>query len=357
MKHGFPTLAEVQASRLTDLDAGDQAADVAAALTGLAAFSRKVDGWLLGTASAAGLAAGICLAVWWPERDQSSAAAYVAMSLLTLVGGAVYVRHSIWHRLYCGTLFGWCPKILDDPILAPVYALIERCANGQILVETHLGERIDRSFFRNALAPLLTSDFIEERLLVRSEFRRRNYGPQLHAVSPLADTSHSELAAERPRLSSPASDGPLLPTASDIGLGIGHGSGRAVAEESPLRNFDPKVQWLVGGNWAQFVRGLSGFLDTLPPHKQKWHRIVLTVGRRELRKGGQYGAQTYAIKQIISALKAANEKFPDTERGDATTTIKKLLSGQSGTKDITGHFFGPGSDQPQKTDVPPDLNG
>ncbi len=105
------------------------------------------------------------------------------------------------------------------------------------------------------------------------------------------------------------------------------------------------------------MRGLTSFLDTLPPHKQKWHRIVLTVGRRELRKGGQYGAQTYAIKQIISALKAANERFPDTDRGDATTTIKKLLSGQSGTKDITGHFSGPGSDQPQKADVPPDLNG
>lgn len=357
MKHGFSTLPEVLASKLAESEAGDQAADVAAALTGLAAFARKVDGWLLGTASAAGLAAGICLAVWWPERDQSSAAAYVAMALLMFVGGAVYIRLSIWHRLNCGTLFGWRPKVLDDPILAPVYALIERCANGQVQVETHLGERIDKSFFRNALAPLLASDFIEERLLVRSEFRRRNYGPQLHAVSPLTDAGQSGLAAERPPLSPPASDGPQLPTASDIGLGIGHGSGRAGTEESPLRNFDPKVQWLVGGTWAQFMRGLTAFLDTLPPHKQKWHRIVLTVGRRELRKGGQYGAQTYAIKQIISALKAANEKFPDTDRGDATTTIKKLLSGQSGTKDITGHFFGPGSDQPQKTDVPPDLNG
>lgn len=357
MKHGFPTLAEVQANELARRDAGAQAADVAAALSGLAAFARKVDGWLLGTASAAGLAAGICLTIWWPERDQSSAVAFVAMALLTLVGGAVYVRHTIWHRLYGGTIFGWRPKVLDDPILAPVYALIERCANGQVLVETHLGERIDKSFFRNAVAPLLASDFIEERLLVRSEFRRRNYGPQLHAVSPLTDAGQSELAAERPPLSPLASDGPQLPTASDIGLGIGHGTGRTGAEETPLRNFDPKVQWLVGGTWAQFIRGLAAFLDTLPPHKQKWHRIVLIVGRRELRKGGQYGAQTYAIKQIISALKAANEKFPDTERGDATTTIKKLLSGQSGTKDITGHFFGPGSDQPQKTDVPPDLNG
>lgn len=246
MKHGLPTLAEVQANELARRDAGAEAADVAAALSGLAAFARKVDGWLLGTASAAGLAAGICLAIWWPERDQSSAAAYVAMALLTLVGGAVYVRHTIWHRLYRGRFFGWRPKGLDDPILAPVYDLIERCANGQVLVETHLGERIDKSFFRNALAPLLASDFIEERLLVRSEFRRRNYGPQLHVVLPLADADQSELAAERSPLSPPASDGSQLPTASDIGLGLGHGAGRAGTEESPLRNFDPKVQWLVG---------------------------------------------------------------------------------------------------------------
>lgn len=357
MKHGFPTLAEVLASKLAEPEADHKAAGVAATLTGLAGFARKVDGWLLGSASAAGLAAGICLAVWWPERDQSSTPAYVAMALLSLVFGAVYARHTIWHRLYRGTVFGWRPKVLDVAALAPAYAFFERCANGEVLVETHLGERIDRSFFRNVLAPLLASDLIEERMLVRSELRRRNYGPQLHAALPVQDSDQSQPAADGHLPLPVASDGPQMPTASDIGHGIGHVSIRAGVEESPLRNFDPKVQWLVAGTWAQFMRGLTAFLDTLPPHKQKWHRIVLTVGRRELRKGGQYGAQTYAIKQIISALKAANEKFPDTDRGDATTTIKKLLSGQSGTKDITGHFLGPGSGQPQKTNAFPDPNG
>ena len=342
MNQGHPTLAEVLMQRLATRDGADRtsgAADLALAFSRLASFAGKFNGMLLGTASVAGLAAGICIALWWPERDHSSQEWFVAMALLTLVAGAIYVRQTIWHHLYRRTFLGWRPKALDDPILAPAYALIEQAANGEVLLETHLGERIDMSFLRNALAPLLASDSEAERLLVRSAFSLRRYGPQLHVVRGLDETEQSGLTPQTQLERQAHNDTPTLPTASDIGLGISGGAARTGAEETPLRNSDPKVQWLVGGTYPQFMLGLASFLNTLAPHKQNWHRIVLTVGRRELRKGGQRSAQSYAIDQAIAALKAAGEKYPDVARGDATTTIKKLLTGLAGTKDITGHFL------------------
>lgn len=320
--------------------------DMAGALTRLARFAKLVEAWLTVAIWTAGLAACVWIALWWPERDHSALGAYAAMTLMGFVGATVYVQRTVWHHLYRGTLFNWRPKALQDPALAPAHALIEHCANGDFLLETYLGERVDKSFCRNVLGPLLTSEFEEERLQVRSELRGRNYGPQLHVVLLSEITAQLETAPKGDHGDRIASD---MPTASDIGLGIGQGTSRTGTKEAPLQNFDPKMQWLVGGAWAQFMLGLDSFLDTLPPHKHKWHRIVLTVGRRELRNGGQYGARNHAVRQIIAALKAANEKYPDVDKGDATTTIKKLLAGQSGTKDITGHFLRVRSEESKKS--------
>jgi hypothetical protein len=357
VEHSSPTLAEMLSSELAAPGNGAGLADIAAPLARLAKWARKVEAWCLGVASVSGFAALICFANWWPTRDQSSDSWYAGIALLVVMFVALMMPQVLWRRLYRGSILGWRPKILDDPVLAPTYDFIARCANCVIKAETHLGERIDKNFFCNILAPLLLSDFAEDRLLVRSAIRRRNYEAQLRVVSVAQLTGGGQSDAMKPGVARLVREPVALPTATDIGLGIARPNERLGEDEPPLKNHSPDIQWLVGGMRNQFGLGLESYLDTLAPSKVPWHRIVFEVGRRELRKGGGHGAQADAIRQIIAALKAAGLKYPDIDKGDATTTIKLLLSGRSGTKDITGHFCRDDPTQLQKTGVSLDENG
>jgi hypothetical protein len=350
------TLAELQASR--SASRGDEAdqTNLAVSLSRLARFAGAVEGWHLAVSSIAGIAAAICFAIWWPDREQSFGFWYAGIALLAILLLALYSHQTIWHRLCRGPVFGWRPEILDDPALAPAYRLMEQCVRGEIAVETYLGERIDTGFFRNALAPLLLSDSATERLRVRSEFRRKGYEAQLRAS--VVDGAYDESKLSMPRHSSVITGmrQPALPTATEIGLGLST-TERIGEDEPPLKNDNPEIQWLVGGTRGQFGLGLDRYLDTIAPSKVAWHRVVLEIGRRELRKGGGHGSQADAIRQIIFALKAAGLKYPDVDRGDATSSIKQLLSGRSGTKDITRHFRRETGENPQDGSSPSDKNG
>lgn len=109
------------------------------------------------------------------------------------------------------------------------------------------------------------------------------------------------------------------------------------APEQPLRNSDPAMAWLVGGTIQHFTAGLDGFLDLLPPHQVDAYRQILTVARRELRKGGQSGAQEEAIRIIRDELAERGLLICGTSRA----TIMKLLHGQHGSTDITRYFHRP----------------
>lgn len=106
------------------------------------------------------------------------------------------------------------------------------------------------------------------------------------------------------------------------------------AAEPPLRNSDPEMAWLVGGAPQHFSAGLGRFLDTLPPHQVDAYRAILTVARRELRKGGQPGAQEAAIRIIHVELSQKGLLI----RGTSRATIMKLLHGQHRGADIRRYF-------------------
>lgn len=104
--------------------------------------------------------------------------------------------------------------------------------------------------------------------------------------------------------------------------------------EAPLRNSDPEIAWLVDGAPQHFAAGLDRFLDTLPPHQVDAHRAILTVARRELRKGGQPGAQEVAIRIIHGELSKRGLLI----RGTSRASIMKLLHGQHRGADIRRYF-------------------
>lgn len=106
------------------------------------------------------------------------------------------------------------------------------------------------------------------------------------------------------------------------------------ATETALRNSDPEMAWLVGGAPQHFAAGLNRFLDTLPPHQVDAYRAILTVARRELRKGGQPGAQEAAIRIIHDELKGRGLLI----RGTSRASIMKLLHGQHRGEDIRRYF-------------------
>jgi len=64
------------------------------------------------------------------------------------------------------------------------------------------------------------------------------------------------------------------------------------------------------------------------------YRLILTVARRELRKGGQPGAQEEAIRITLGELDSAGLRI----RGTSRATIMKLIHGKHRDKDIRGYF-------------------
>jgi hypothetical protein len=105
--------------------------------------------------------------------------------------------------------------------------------------------------------------------------------------------------------------------------------------EAPCLNHDPRDQWLVGGALRDFERGRDSFIAAkIPDHNAEWFRLVLTVGRREMRKGRQHGAQIRAIAVIQQEL--GNKLGP--RGGESQHLIKQLLQGRHGDSDIKGYF-------------------
>lgn len=109
--------------------------------------------------------------------------------------------------------------------------------------------------------------------------------------------------------------------------------------EPALMNTIPEDQWLVGGSTVEFNAGLDRFLHAeIPPSHMDWFRLALTVGRRELRRGGQHGTQAAAIKHIKSELERLHGNSRGPHGGESAHLIKHLLQGRRGKKDIRGYF-------------------
>ena len=112
-------------------------------------------------------------------------------------------------------------------------------------------------------------------------------------------------------------------------------------EERPCKNDNPRDKWLVSGTFPDFVRGREAFIeDKISPHQADWFREVFTVGRRELRKGGQRGAQQQAINVIQGALMERFGSHLGPNGGDSTHLIKQILQGRYSGTDIKGYFSG-----------------
>ncbi|WP_156681020.1 hypothetical protein [Sphingomonas profundi] len=109
-------------------------------------------------------------------------------------------------------------------------------------------------------------------------------------------------------------------------------------EEAPSHNNDARDQWLVAGVFRDFKAGRDAFIaERIPPHNADWFRTVLTVGRREMRKGRQQGAQTRAIAVIQDEL--GNNLGP--RGGESKHLIKQLLQGNYAGTDIKRYFAAP----------------
>jgi len=109
--------------------------------------------------------------------------------------------------------------------------------------------------------------------------------------------------------------------------------------EAPCLNHDVRDQWLVGGALRDFERGRDSFITAkIPDHNAEWFQLVLTVGRREMRKGRQRGAQRQAISTIQRELKERLGSNLGPRGGESEHLIKQLLQGRHGDSDIKGYF-------------------
>lgn len=109
--------------------------------------------------------------------------------------------------------------------------------------------------------------------------------------------------------------------------------------EPALENNDPKMQWLVGGTAAEFEAGLDRLLrEKIQPDQVDLYRFVFTIGRRELRRGGQRGAKAAAIRRIKAELEDHLKRGTGPNGGDPAHVIKHLLQGKRGEKDTSEYF-------------------
>jgi len=243
------------------------------------------------------------------------------MSNLALAAGGLSVVIAAltwwgWTAIQHGRFAKRLGDLSGVTIPPPLKELIDSFASGVREVRTAGGDTVLPSLFASRWAIMLFSHDERQRLLVRGP-RGQKHGPQI-----FADPDQPELDQPVDAVSAEGYAEPLL------------------------RNFDPAMAWLVDGTLQQFIEGMDRFLDTLPPHQVDAYRLTLTIARRELRKGGQSGAQEVAIRIILAELAEHGLLI----RGTSRTTIMKLLHGKHRGSDIRG-YFRPG-DRQQSVSAP-----
>lgn len=231
------------------------------------------------------------------ERNLAGATIIASLSMFAFLWWA-------WSAIQNGRIGQRLGGLSGVAIPEPLQQLIDSFANGVRDARTASGNTVLPSLFASHWAILLFSHDPRHRRLVRC---------------PHGTKQKEEIFARptQPDLAQPAD----AIAAHD-------------AAEAPLRNSDPEMAWLVGGAPQHFAAGLDRFLDTLPPHQVDAHRAILTVARRELRKGGQPGAQEAAIRIIHAELSQRGLLI----RGTSRASIMKLLRGQHRGADIKRYF-------------------
>lgn len=209
-----------------------------------------------------------------------------------------------WTAIQNGRLGQRFGKLSDVTIPPPLQELIDCFASGVRDARTASGNTVQPSLFASHWAIMLFSHDHRQRLWVRSPRGAKQKAeifarPDQPEIAPTADAARAHDAVEL-----------------------------------PLRNSDPAMEWLVGDTSQQFAGGLDRFLDSLAPHQVDAYRLILTAARRELRKGGQPGAQEAAIRIILAELAERGLLI----RGTSRTTIMKLLHGKHRGEDIRRYF-------------------
>lgn len=243
-------------------------------------------------------------------RYAGDIATSIVLLSAVMLAAAWWGWHAIQHK---GAMqrFG---RLTDTHIPEPLAQLIASFANSSRDVRTASGVSVRAALFASQWAIMLFSEEELERKWVRS---------------PSGAGQKQEIFARPIEPEFPRQAVGAVPA-----LGGVHLSERDPAAETPLRNHDLEMAWLVDGVPQRFAAGLDRFLDTLPPHQVDAYRAILTVARRELRKGGQPGAQEEAIRIIRAELTERGLLIPGTSR----STIMKLLHGEHRSADITRYF-------------------
>lgn len=209
--------------------------------------------------------------------------------------------------------------------------LVTSYSNGARELRTETGTVVPATMFASQWAILLFSEKESERCLVRSRWGVKQVRQILEfpdaRVHPakLSDTANVPVIDEAPDAEGAPSDGERQAYSGYRG---------SPDDEPPLRNTDPKLAWLLGGTLTQFKAGLDELLEDVSPRLIEAYRIIFTEGRSYLRKDGTRGAKAQAIEAIVSELVKSGENRP----GTSVSTIKKLLGGYMGEKDIRGYF-------------------
>lgn len=199
--------------------------------------------------------------------------------------------------------------------------LITSYANGVRELRTEAGTVVPATMFASQWAILLFSEKESERCLVRSRWGVK----QVRQILECPDTANVPVTDEVPDAEGALSDSERQAYSGYRG---------SPDDEPPLRNTDPKLAWLLGGTLTQFKAGLDELLEDVSPRLIEAYRIIFTEGRSYLRKDGTRGAKAQAIEAIVSELVKSGENRP----GTSVSTIKKLLGGYMGEKDIRGYF-------------------
>jgi hypothetical protein len=232
------------------------------------------------------------------ERNLATAAISVSLMMLALLWWA-------WFAIQHGRIGQRLGSLSGVAIPEPLQRLIDSFASGVRDARTASGNTVLPDLFASRWAIMLFSHDPRHRQLVRcSRGTKRKEEIFARPVAPDPDSSG---------YASVTRDGP----------------------EGQLRNGDPTMAWLLGGTLERFAAGLDAFLDTLPPHQMDAYRAILTIARRELRKGGHSGAQEAAIRTIQAELAERDLLI----RGTSRASIMKLLHGQHGTTDIKRYFI------------------
>lgn len=240
----------------------------------------------------------------------------ISMACIGLWGTGTAALWWSWTAIQTNSRVGRFGKIPDLELPSPLQDLIGLYASGARELRTDAGSVVPAAMFASQWAILLFSEDKAERQLVRSPTGVKEVRPVLVLPDVAASPSETEDDAS----------GGERETYSGY---------RAVRDgEPPLRNHNPEIAWLVAGTSKQFKAGLDELLEDVSPRLIEAYRIIFTEGRSNLRKDGTRGAKALAIEAIVSELVKSGENRP----GTSVSTIKKLLGGYMGEKDIRGYF-------------------